>query len=61
MLFRTALSLVKQWGGGEPTQLASQPHHVHMCVTLLRLFQLDQELAGELQECKGKVNNAESA
>lgn len=62
MLFRTALSLVKQCGEGKkPTPLASQPYHGRMCVPLLPLFQLDQELAGGLEEWKGKVNNTESA
>lgn len=64
MLFRTAPSLVKQHGGGgggRNTQLDRQPHNVHMYVTLLPLFQLGQELAGELEEWKGKVNNTDSA
>lgn len=62
MLFRTALSLVNQCGEGKKlTPLARQPHHVHMCVPLLPLFRLDQEVAGELEEWKGKVNNTESA
>lgn len=47
--------------GGRNTQLDRQPHNVHTYVTLLPLFQLGQEPAGELEEWKGKVNNTDSA
>lgn len=63
MSFRTALSLVKQCGGGKKIHLASQPHDVHLYGALLPRFQVDQgvELPGELEGWKGKVNNTGAA
>jgi len=53
-LLQAWLNNMGRWGN--PTQLASQAHKVHRCVTWLPLSSW-----GKLEEWKGKVSNTDSA